>query len=323
MIRADLMRAKSVKAASDHRREVVALGKSRVRDAQAREGVRKKENRFWQEIARASTASVVTGVSPGGTRAAALHRAMEAHHTLAKAKGAQRRIAGEIEGQVARVIKAEHIVTALEKARTKDRLIRAHKLAERHAEEVDEVALLRRGGNLSALLKPPRHSELRADSDTAEVATIEGFCSQHIRQGDLSLGTESPAGSGLLGTAPSTERGSSLAPHLVLQSVSTETKVEAVTLRVHAETSGMPLSCRLEATATAPSRVGIVLESPQPTLVRALEREQRGILRKLSESGIKVGGFEVRREVSMSRALSEFLRRGRRSKEEGDEHVIA
>jgi hypothetical protein len=57
--------------------------------------------------------------------------------------------------------------------------------------------------------------------------------------------------------------------------------------------------------------------------VNSLEREQRGIVRRLSEIGIKVGAFEVRQELTMRNALSGFYRRSRHVREEGDENVIA
>jgi hypothetical protein len=87
------------------------------------------------------------------------------------------------------------------------------------------------------------------------------------------------------------------------------------------EDEGITALCRVAAKPNG--AIGIMVESSHQTLVTSIDREQRRIMQRFSDLGIKVAGFEVRRDFTMAGALSGFLRRSRRSREELDENGIA
>jgi hypothetical protein len=235
---------------------------------------------------------------------------------LSKAKGAQREVIGEVQHQVARVIKTKHILSVFEKLRAKERAVRAHKLADRRAEEVDEVAVLRRAQGTARRAPSSRRDEQVDDPRSKEVVahTPVPLSNPGIKD-VMSTHGEGKSDHHLF------KRPESLTPSVSLQSVSSEVRDDVPALRVRMESAGAPLSCRLESTTSG--RVEILVEAAHPTLVTSLEREQRGIVRRLSEMGIKVGGFEIRRDLTMKGGLSGFFRRARRAKEEADENSIA
>jgi hypothetical protein len=96
---------------------------------------------------------------------------------------------------------------------------------------------------------------------------------------------------------------------------------EGVALRVRMESAGGSLSCRLENTSSG--GVGVLVEAPACTLASSLERERRSVASRLAQVGVKIDGFEIRRDPGNNGALSGFLRRRRPQHEEGDENVIA
>jgi hypothetical protein len=315
MIRGALVHAKSAQVAGEYQREVVSLGQARARDGHAREKVRDREERFWRAIAHAST--VTAGkVTRGGAHSVALSRALQAHHDLSKATGEHRKVAGEVQHQIARVMKAKCVLSAFERARAKERAIRAHKSAERLGEEALEVSLARRVSLTGRRAERAPHDSVRDERSRREMPSRDGY---------------PPVVSPVYVTSHCAETRSHDAveahryrPETIavsLQGVESEEGKNGAALLMRMESGGAPIACRLE--TSAPGRVGIVMEAASPSLVRTLEGERYGIMRRLSESGITIGGFEVRRDLAMRGALSGFLRRARQPREEDDENVIA
>lgn len=321
MIRGELIEAKTAHVVRDHQREVLALGKARDRDAHAREKVREHEHRFWREIARASQVANSRGSSRGGERALALHRALKTHQVLSHAKGAQREVAGEVQRQMARVLRAKQMVSTFEKLRTKERIVRAHKLAERGAEEVDEVALLNRRAGIERHLAPSKPDTMGETMGT-RATWLEGECApspQEHRIASPMIDGCPPDGVRL--TSAPVERPLSLGPTLALHTVRREVANGEVSLRMGVESSGTPLSCRLESSTAG--QVGIRMETASSTLMNILQRERRGIMSRLAEAGIRVGAIEVRRVQGANEIGARFKHGARRLREEDDENVIA
>ncbi len=321
MIRGELLHAKRSHAAGEYEREVSALGKTRARDVQAQARVRNHEDRFWREIARASKASRKTGVGPGGECVAALHRALAAHHALSHAKGAQRCLSNEVQTQVARVVRAKYVLSAFERMSTKERLRRAHTLAERGAEEIDQVASLRRVMATPTRTQPGRRVEPGPDIENAAVMTYAPALFQQPLAPEVAPLREAPPRIDVNAATPLTRSYVDVAPGVVVTGVDTEVKDEGMALRVRAESSGTPISCHLAPTASG--GVGIVVETAQPSLVGALERERRDLARKLSDMGIAISRFEVRPESTTQGGLFQLPRRARRPREDDDDTVIA
>ncbi len=321
MIRGDLIKAKTAQLARDHHREVLALGKARARDTQAREKVREHEGRLWREIARASQVAALQGLPRQGERASALHRALKAHQVLSHARGAQREVAGEVLHQVARVVRAKHMVSACEKLRSKERMVRAHTIAERRAEDIDEVALLNRIVGRERDATPLRLDGLQ-DMETSQARVIKG---DHSPSSEAYLSAlpmiERCSADGTRFPSASVERPVALAPTLALYAVRSEVENGEVSLRIGLERAGTPLSCRLETSTSG--QVGIRMETASPALLSSLERERRGIMSRLAEVGIRVGSIEVRRDQVMNGLGAGGTRGARRSREDDDENVIA
>ena len=322
MIREDLIRAKRVSVSHEYQREVVALRRAKVRDSQVRERVQRHEDRFWLEIARASKSSSPHRIASRGERESGLRRVMEAHNTLAQAKGSQQHIVREVREQIARVVKTKHRLSVFEKAQTKAHVGRAHIRAERQAEEVDAVVSLRRLQEPTHRVQPLRRGELGCETKRGEEEVLSASrAGQYPGKMDICHGFDTHLTAEANGVHSSAERGPVIAPGLILQSVSTEMKEQGISLQVQAESAGAPVACQLRSTAS--DGVAIVVESGQARMIDAIEREHRGIVQRLSELGIKIGGFEIRREITMRGALAGFQRRARRSREEVDENVIA
>lgn len=313
MIRGNLLEAKSRHVSGEYQREVASLARATARDGHARETVRERSERFWRAIAHASR---VAEAPRAGGHSMALSRALQAHHDLAHATGEQRKVTGEVQQQIARVIKAKCRLSALEKVRAKERTIRAHKLVERQGEEVLEVVLSRRVSMTRSRVEWSIRDSLRQQKNEADMPiqasapTVDPHACAAPRSPEISPHDASEVRS----VRPEP-------PVVSLHTVHSEEGRAGAALRMQIERAGSPLSCRLE--ATAPGRIGIVMEAASPSLVRALEGDRYGIMRRLSESGITVGGFEVRRDMTMRGALSGFLRKARQPREDDDENVIA
>lgn len=324
MIQGELLRTKSAHAAAEHQRERVVLAQAHARDARARERARGHEDRFWREVARAATTPTTDGRSLHSTRASALLRVREACDLVCKARCEQRTTSRELQGQISRVIKASCIASAFEKMVSKERVSQARALAERRGEEVEELTISRRAANALQRIDREQRDDGRPRQEPVErsVAAQCGIQSHHSATGSHIAPQEPQA-------AP--ERGeegsrrdpvSSLSALSILQRVEVEAaQGSPVAVRIRTEDEGISASCRVEAKTNG--AVGIVVEASHQTLVTSMDREQRRIVLRLSELGIKVAGFEVRRDFTMVGALSGFLRRSRRAREERDENVIA
>jgi hypothetical protein len=108
---------------------------------------------------------------------------------------------------------------------------------------------------------------------------------------------------------------------LALRAVHAGTSEHGATLQVRIESSGTPIACHFGSTVSG--EVGVVVEAARGQFVQRLERERAGIVSKLSELGIKISSFAVRRELGLGHSGGGFLRRGRRTQEERDENTIA
>lgn len=313
MIRGDLLQAKRAQVAGKYQEEVVSLGRTRARDGHARQKVREREERFWRAIAHAS---ISTNAPPAGGHAMALSRAMQAHHDLSKANAEHRKVSGEVQHQIARVIKVKCVLSTVDKVRSRERMVRAHQLAEWQGEEVLEVSLSRRASVTHRREQRSIHYSLSEEKggremlikDTPPPVDPHANVTPRFSEAHLNAAIET------CGVRPE-------ASPVSLQGVQSEEGRFGAALRMRMEKAGAPLSCRLETTAAG--RVGVVMEAANPSLVRTLERERYGIMRRLSENGIAVGGFEVRRDLTMRGALSGFLRRSRQAREEDDDNLIA
>ena len=321
MIRGELLHAKSAQVVAEHRREVLALGRTRAREAHAREKVRDREVRFWRAIARASTESKAARGARAGARAVELSRAMQAHHDLATAKGEQRQVTGEFRHQVAQVIKSTYLVGAYEKLRAKDRALRTNRLAERRSEEVDEVALSRRMGEVGRPLSLPKSGGMRDEESARGVVDPQREIGSRPSAFGAVLPRDVDAGAVREAAPLHTAKPLSETQTVSIHAVRGEVVDGGAAIQMRMESAGSPVACRLESSTSG--HVRICVEAARPSLVSSLERERLGIIKRLAEIGISVGGFQVGRDLTARGGLSGFLRRTRQPREDEDENVIA
>ena len=323
MIQGELLRTKSAHAAAEQRRERIALAHAHARDARARERARGHEDRFWREVARAATTPITDGGFPQSTRASALLRVREACDVVCKARYEQRATSRELQGQISKVLKASSMASAFEKMVGKERFAQARALAERRGEEVEELAVSRRAANVLRRVDREQRDDVRPRQEPVErsVAAQCGIQSHHSATGSHIAPQEPQAVPERGEEGSRRDPVSSLSALSILQRVEVEAaQGSPAAVRMSTEDEGISASCRLEAKTNG--AVGIVVESSHQTLVTLMDREQRRIMQRFSELGINVTGFEVRRDFTMVGALSGFLRRSRRAREELDENVI-
>jgi hypothetical protein len=242
---------------------------------------------------------------------------MQAHHALSKATGEQRRITGEVQHQVARVMRAKVVLSAFEKVAAKERALRAHRLAERRSEEIDEVALSQRISGSNRPADRPRIGSWSADSRGGGEGDLAGVYMPMDPHKPLVMHASVASIDRDTGLVGANAQGSSG----LVSGVGCEVESTGAALQMRMERAGAPLSCRLE---TIPSgRVGIRMEVESSSLVSALERERFSIMRRLGEIGITIGKLEIHRDVNTKGGFSGFLRKTRRTQEDEDENVIA
>ena len=329
MIQGELLRTKSAHAAAEQRRERIVLARAHARDARVRERARVYEDRFWREVARAATTPIADGGSPHSTRASALLRVREACDVACKARNEQRATSRELQSQVSKVLKASCIASAFEKMVSKERFAQARALAERRGEEVEELGVSRSAANVLRRVGREQWDDVRPHHEPAErsvgarsVGAQWGIQSHHPATGPH-MAPQEPQAVPERGEGRSRRDPLSSLPALsILKRIEVEAADGSLAaVRMNTEDEGISASCRVDARPNG--SVGIVVESCHQTLVKSMDREQRRIVQRFSELGIKVAGFEVRRDFTMVGALSGFLRRSRRAREERDENVIA
>lgn len=321
MIRGDLLHAKTAQVVAEHRREVLALERTRARESHTREKVRDREDRFWRAIARASTESKATRGTGAGARAVELGRAIQAHHDLTKAKGEQRQVSGEFRRQVARVITSTYLVGAYEKLRAKDRALRTSRLAERRSEEVEEVALSHRMGQVGRSLSLVKSGAIRDEDSPRGAADAPTEIGSRPSPFGAVLPRDVDVGAVREEANPHAARSVSETPTVSIHAVRGEVVDGGAAIQMRMESAGSPVACRLESSTLG--RVEIRVEVARPSLVSSLERERVGIIQRLKGLGISVEGFQIGRDLTASGGLSGSLRRTRQPREEDDENVIA
>lgn len=324
MIQGELLRTKSAHAAAEQRRERIALARAHARDARIRERARGHEDRFWREVARAATTPIADGGSPHSTKASALLRVREACDVACKARNEQRATSRELQSQISKVLKASCIASAFEKMVSKERFAQARALAERRGEEVEELGVSRRAANVLRRVGREQWDDVRPHQEPAarSVGAQWGIQSHHPATGPH-MALQEPQAVPERGEGRSRRDPLSSLPALsILKHIEVEAADGSLAaVRMNTEDEGISASCRVDAKPNG--SVGIVVESCHQTLVTSIDREQRRIVQRFSELGIKVAGFEVRRDFTLVGALSGFLRRSRRAREERDENVIA
>ncbi len=315
---------KSAHAAAEHRRERVALAHAHARDARARERVRGHEDRFWREVARAATSPIADGGSAHSTRAPALLRVGEACDVVCKARCEQRTTSRELQGQISKVIKASCVASAFEKMVSKERVSQARALAERRGEEVEELTVSRRAANAVQRVDRDPWDDARKRHEPAERSATAGWGmqSQHLATAAHIVPHEPQVFPHRSEECSQRDRESSPPTVSILRGVDVEAADGSPpAVRMSTEHEGGSALCRVAAKPNG--AVSIVVESSHQTLVTSMNRDQRRIMQRFSDLGIKVAGFEVRRDFTMVGALSGFLRRSRRAREERDENIIA
>lgn len=324
MIHGELLRTKSAHAAAEHRRERVVLAQAHARDARARECARGHEDRFWREVARAATTPLTDGRSPHLTRASALVRVREACDVVCKARYEQRTTSRELQVQISNVLKASCVASAFEKMVSKERVSQVRALAERRGEEVEELAVSRRAPSVLRYVTRDQWDDVRPRHEPAERLGGAGWgIPSHLSTTQVYMVPQEPQVVPQRG-----EENSRRGPVISLPALSILQRVEIeaaegspAAVRIRTEDEGVSALCRVD--AKPDGAVGIVVESSHQNLVTSLDREQRRIIQRFFDLGIKVAGFEVRREFTTVGALSGFLRRSRRAREERDENLIA
>ncbi len=324
MIHGELLRTKSAHAAAEDRRERVALAHAHARDARARERARGHEDRFWREVARAATTPIADGRSLHSTRASALLRVREACDVVRRARYEECATAKELQCQISKVLKASCVASAFEKMASKERLAQARALAERRDGEVEEIAVSRRAANAPRRVDRERWDDTGPPHASTEQVGAAGWGIQghHFVTGSHTVPQEPTAVPRRGDEGSRKDRASSLPALPLLQRVEVDAAEGApAAVRMRTEDEGITALCRVAAKPNG--AIGIMVESSHQTLVTSIDREQRRIMQRFSDLGIKVAGFEVRRDFTMAGALSGFLRRSRRSREELDENGIA
>lgn len=321
MIHADLLRTKSAYAAAEHRRERVALARAHTRDARARERARGHEEQFWREVARAAIAPVAPESSPQSSRASALLRVREACDLARQARCEQRATSRDLQGQISRALKASCMASAFEKMVSKERLAQARTLAERRGEEVTELAVSKLAGNATRRMGRDPWDDVRPLVEPPQRSLGSGS-GAHSAEGSH-IAPREPLAMPERGEGGARRGPVSSPPTLsIIQRIEVEAdEGSPAEIRMSTEDGGISTSCRVNAQQNG--AVGIVLESSHQPLLTSMDREKRRILQRFSELGIKVADFEVRRDLTVMGALSGFLRRSRRAREERDENVIA
>lgn len=324
MIHGELLRTKSAHAAAEHRRERVVLAQAHARDVRARERARGHEDRFWREVARAATTRIADGSASHSTRASALDRVREACDVVCKARSEQRTTSRELQGQISKVLKASCVASAFEKMVSKERVSQARALAERRGEEVEELAVSRRAANVLRRVGRYQWEDVQPRHEPTDRFGAAGWGIQrHHSTTEVYMVPQEPQVVPQRGEENSRRDAVISLPALsILQRVEIEAaEGSPAAVRIRTEDEGVSALCRVD--AKPDGAVGIVVESSHQNLVTSLDREQRRIIQRFLELGIKVAGFEVRREFTTVGALSGFLRRSRRAREERDENVIA
>ena len=286
MIRGDILRTKTAQVSAEHRREASHLGALREREDHARNGVQRREERFWREVSQASVLRSEARRAQGSNASIPITRALEAHRLLKKAKEEHSQLAGEVRTQVTRVLKAKVALDAFSKMQRRERTQREHRCEERLGEEIAEIQTSQK------ICHDRSHAQPRCDRIHDESG------------GSVKADHRVP-----------------VSESLALCAVHTGASERGTTLQVHMESSGTPVACHLASTEAG--GVGVVVQAPRGELVRRLERERVGIVTKLSELGIKISSLQVRRESGLGHFGGGFLRRGRRTQEERDESTIA
>ncbi len=324
MIQGELLRTKSAHAAAEERRERIALAHAQARDARARERARGHEDRFWREVARAATTTIADGVSSHATRASALVGIREACDVVCKARCEQRATSRELQSQIAKLLKASCVASAFEKMVSKERICQARVRAERRGEEVEELAVSRRAANVLRQVVREQSDDTRLRHEPAERLGGAGWgiTSHHSTTGAYMVPQEPQVEPPRGEESSRRDPVSSLPALSILQRIEIEAaEGSPAAVRMSTEDQGRAALCRVD--AKPDGAVGIVVESSHQNLVASLDREQRRIIQRLSELGIKVVGFEIRRDFTMVGPLSVFLRKSRRVWEDRDENVIA
>ena len=316
MIRSEILHAKTTQASAEHQREVSSLGRIQDREFRSRDDVKRREQSFWREIARASTAKpdARTGI-PQTARGVPLERALEAHRLFQDAKSNHQGVTQELRTQISKVMRTKLAVDAFQKMQRKDRARCEYRRAERLGEQIEEAMTAR-------LARHPSRGALTAAGEVREAS--EPFVSEELeRVGGV------PVPTGWTENTPPTEVRSTKSAEasarvtdaVSLQSLHVNAHESSPNLTVNIEHAGVPVACRLAATPSG--EVGVVVGTSHATLSERLERGRLGIVAKLSELGIKVATLEVRRDSGFGSSSGAALRRGRRTQEERDENTIA
>ena len=319
MIRSDILHAKTTQVSAAHQREVSSLGRIQERENRALDDVKRRERKFWREIALASTAKSDgrAGVSQA-PQGVPLERALEAHRLLKEAKDQHRGVTQELRAQVSKVMRTKLAVDTFTKMRRKDRVRQEHQRADRIGEQTEEVMNIRLTQRNSRVARG-------ALKEAREICDV-GASKEARRDGGLPI----PPRSIDLNPQPTILEASSaknvntsirVSDAISLQSLHVDTRSSTPTLTVNVDHAGAPLACRLAATPSG--EVGVVVGTSQGNLSERLARGRPGILAKLSELGIKVSTFEVRRDSGFDSPSGGAMKRGRRTQEERDENTIA
>jgi hypothetical protein len=218
-------------------------------------------------------------------------------------------------------MKSTCLVGAYEKLRAKERALHASRLAERRSEEVDEVALSRRMGENARPLSLSRSGGTRDEESPRGVQDPQTEIGPHPSTFGPVFHLDVEAGASREAAPLHTARPLIEAQTVFLHALRGEVVDGGAAIQMRIESAGSPVACRLE-TATC-GRVGIRIEAAHPSLVSSLERERFGIIKRLAEIGISVGGFQIGRDLTARGGLSGFLRRTRQPREDEDENVIA
>ena len=318
MIRGDILRTKTTQVSAEHQRETSRLGELRHREAKARGGVQTREERFWREVAQVSAARGESRRPHTGNPSLPIARALEAHRLLQKAKDEHHGLTGQVREQVTRVLKVKVALEAFSKMQKRERMQHAYRRADRFGEEIGEIKTcqrIRHGGG-ALLRRGCVHDESGDVSDVFRVAVAGGPAIERLQKEDQGA----PPILSPLQTKP-TDSPVPVSEALALQAVHAATSEHGATLQLRIESSGTPVACQLASNVAG--EVGVVVQAPRGEFLQRVERQRAGLITKLSELGIKITSFEVRRDSGLSSSGGGFLRRGRRTREERDENAIA
>lgn len=334
MVRADLLRAKSIQAEVSYLTEIKRLGDVKRQEQQLGAIAQKKERQFWNEAVRAAAPNKEGAPSMGANAAASAERMWNAHGQLKDAHVRHAATNQKLQEGLVQVSLSSKRVEILQTLLTKASRQRAQRIESRSSEEITDLAValksMRSEGGGASLSKV---TSKRPPVDEA-VEGLERGSESKVETRSSFGGTIDPMSTRLAAPmAPAITPVVDSAPVMKVEALSQPQPVEVHALECSngAKVSQLSIQCSLGAngpvTLSLVKREGeglkVVIDPSASGLAGQISRDKSVIQSRLQAMGIKVSSLEVGQSDAADPNRAGMRRGSRRLFEDDDETTFA